>query len=96
MLNVKRDYSQNSKDNSNNINAFRSTLGKKQQLKPLKYKGGIDFFVDKSNGSSTSGGTHSSKEKYLNPFKIVVRDDDIKINPSLNKINIKPIKNKKI
>ena len=96
LLNVKRDYSQNSKDNSNNINAFRSTLGKKQQLKPLKYKGGIDFFVDKSNGSSTSGGTHSSKEKYLNPFKIVVRDDDKKINPSLNKINIKPIKNKKI
>ena len=96
LLNAKRDYSQNSKDNSNNINAFRSTLGKKQQLKPLKYKGGIDFFVDKSNGSSTSGGTHSSKEKYLNPFKIVVRDDDIKINPSLNKINIKPIKNKKI
>ena len=96
LLNAKRDYSQNSKDNSNNINAFRSTLGKKQQLKPLKYKGGIDFFVDKSNGSSTSGGTHSSKEKYLNPFKIVVRDDDKKINPSLNKINIKPIKNKKI
>ena len=96
LLNAKRDYSQNSKDNNNNINAFRSTLGKKQQLKPLKYKGGIDFFVDKSNGSSTSGGTHSSKEKYLNPFKIVVRDDDIKINPSLNKINIKPIKNKKI
>ena len=96
LLNAKRDYSQNSKDNNNNINAFRSTLGKKQQLKPLKYKGGIDFFVDKSNGSSTSGGTHSSKEKYLNPFKIVVRDDDKKINPSLNKINIKPIKNKKI
>ena len=96
LLNAKRDYSQNSKDNNNNINAFRSILGKKQQLKPLKYKGGIDFFVDKSNGSSTSGGTHSSKEKYLNPFKIVVRDDDKKINPSLNKINIKPIKNKKI
>ena len=92
LLNVKRDYSQNNKDN---INVFRSTFGKKQQLKPLNYKGGVDFFVDKSNGSSTSGGTHSSKEKSSNVLKVLVMDGNKKLIPSLNKINIKPIKNKK-
>ena len=55
----------------------------------------MDFFFFLSNGTSTSGGTHSSKEKSSNVLKVLVMDGNKKLIPSLNKINIKPIKNKK-
>ena len=83
-------------NNKNNINAFRSTLSKKQTLKPIKQNNGSDFLIDRthySNGSSTSGGTHSSKENTCYPFKLIVKDDNKDIRSlSNNKIKIKPIK----
>ena len=83
-------------NNKNNINAFRSTLSKKQTLKPIKQNNGNDFLIDRthySNGSSTSGGTHSSKENTCYPFKLIVKDDNKDIRSlSNNKIKIKPIK----
>ena len=83
-------------NNKNNINAFRSTLSKKQTLKPIKQNNGTDFLIDRthySNGSSTSGGTHSSKENTCYPFKLIVKDDNKDIRSlSNNKIKIKPIK----
>ena len=83
-------------NNKNNINAFRSTLSKKQTLKPIKQNNGTDFLIDRthySNGSSTSGGTHSSKENTCYPFKLIVKDDNKEIRAlSNNKIKIKPIK----
>ena len=83
-------------NNKNNINAFRSTLLKKQTLKPIKQNNGSDFLIDRthySNGSSTSGGTHSSKENTCYPFKLIVKDDNKEIRSlSNNKIKIKPIK----
>ena len=83
-------------NNKNNINAFRSTLSKKQTLKPIKQNNGTDFLIDRthySNGSSTSGGTHSSKENTCYPFKLIVKDDNKEIRSlSNNKIKIKPIK----
>ena len=90
------NFSDKINNNKNNINAFRSTLSKKQTLKPIKQNNGTDFLIDRthySNGSSTSGGTHSSKENTCYPFKLIVKDDNKEIRSlSNNKIKIKPIK----
>ena len=90
------NFSDKINNNKNNINAFRSTLSKKQTLKPIKQNNGTDFLIDRthySNGSSTSGGTHSSKENTCYPFKLIVKDDNKEIRAlSNNKIKIKPIK----
>ena len=90
------NFSDKINNNKNNINAFRSTLSKKQTLKPIKQNNGTDFLIDRthySNGSSTSGGTHSSKENTCYPFKLIVKDDNKDIRSlSNNKIKIKPIK----
>ena len=90
------NFSDKINNNKNNINAFRSTLSKKQTLKPIKQNNGTDFLLDRthySNGSSTSGGTHSSKENTCYPFKLIVKDDNKDIRSlSNNKIKIKPIK----
>ena len=90
------NFSDKINNNKNNINAFRSNLSKKQTLKPIKQNNGTDFLIDRthySNGSSTSGGTHSSKENTCYPFKLIVKDDNKEIRSlSNNKIKIKPIK----
>ena len=90
------NFSDKINNNKNNINAFRSTLSKKQTLKPIKQNNGTDFLIDRthySNGSSTSGGTHSSKENTCYPFKLIVKDDNKDIRSlNNNKIKIKPIK----
>ena len=70
-------------------NSFRSTLIKKQPLKPIKVN--KDLLNNKSIGSITtsSSGTQSSKEKPGSAFKIKINEgnNNVKINP-INKIKI--------
>ena len=70
-------------------NSFRSTLIKKQPLKPIKVN--KDLLNNKSIGSITtsSSGTQSSKEKPESAFKVKINEGikNVKINP-INKIKI--------
>ena len=74
---------------NNSQNSFRSTLIKKQPLKPIKVN--KELLNNKSIGSITtsSSGTQSSKEKPGSAFKIKINEgnNNVKINP-INKIKI--------
>ena len=74
---------------NNSQNSFRSTLIKKQPLKPIKVN--KELLNNKSIGSITtsSSGTQSSKEKPESAFKVKINEGikNVKINP-INKIKI--------